>query len=148
MPCFDDLGDIEPEADVRLWSNAASWAPGSIPIAGESFTIDEKWNMEYDIEGASLVFGAIEVKGILRFSNDKDITLNCKRIFINGGKFGIGTKSRPYLKKGGVTLHGAKEDPDQLALEDIGITAGTKIIANLGELKLYGKLRTFKMTRL
>jgi hypothetical protein len=35
-----------------------------------------------------------------------------------------------------------------LALEDMGITAGSKIIANLGELKLYGKKRSFKMTRL
>ena len=104
--------------------------------------------MEYDIAGESPLYGAIEVKGILRFSNNLAINLNCKRIFINGGKFGIGTKSRPYLQKGGVTLHGPKEDPMQLALEDVGITAGSKIIANLGELKLYGKVRTFKMTRL
>jgi hypothetical protein len=110
MECFE-ISNAEPEAEVRYWSNPKSWLPGTIPKAGESFTIDKTWNMEYDIEGESLIYGAIEVKGILRFSNSKNINLNCKRIFINGGKFGIGSKSRPYLMKGGVTLHGPKEDP-------------------------------------
>jgi len=66
---------------------------------------------------------------------------------VNGGKFGIGTKEKPYLQNGGVTLHGGKND-EAMALQDVTLEAGSKIIANIGELKLFGKKRAHKMTRL
>lgn len=146
-PCIADVEGVEPEATVRYWSDPKSWEPRGIPKAGEDVMIDPKWNMELDIEGETPIFKHVEIQGILRFRNAKSITLNAHRIFINGGKFGIGTALRPYLENGGVTLHGGKND-EAMALQDRSLEAGSKIIANIGELKLFGKKRPKKMTRL
>jgi len=146
-PCIKDVEKQESEAKVRYWSKAASWAPKGIPKAGENILIEPSWNMELDIEGETPIFKHIEIQGILRFSNSKPITLNTHTIFVNGGKFGIGTKEKPYLQNGGVTLHGGKND-EAIALQDRSLEAGSKIIANIGELKLFGRKRDNKMSRL
>jgi hypothetical protein len=103
--------------------------------------------MELDIEGNTPIFKHVEIQGILKFKIDKPITLNAHRVFVNGGKFHIGTKEKPYLQNGGVTLHGGKND-EAMVLQDRSLEAGSKIIANIGELKLFGKKRPHKMTRL
>lgn len=146
-PCIKDVEKGPVEAAVRYWSKAASWAPKSIPKAGEDVMILPEWNMELDIEGETPIFKHVEIQGILRFKNTKSITLNAHRVYVNGGKFGIGTKEKPYLQDGGVTLHGGKND-EAMALQDRSLEAGSKIIANIGELKLFGRKRANKMTRL
>jgi hypothetical protein len=44
-------------------------------------------------------------------------------------------------------LNGDRNEPT-IAIEDQGIEAGSKIIANIGRLNMFGKERSFKMTRL
>lgn len=146
-PCVKDVESGPAEATVRYWSNAASWAPKSIPVAGEDVMIEPEWNMELDVEGDTPIFKHVEIRGILRFRNSRPITLHAHRVFVNGGKFGIGSKEQPYLQNGGVTLHGGKSD-EAMALQDVSLEAGSKIIANIGELKLFGRKRANKMTRL
>ena len=144
---LDEDADKETEAKVRYWSNPESWGEGGkLPVAGESFVIEKEWNMELDIAETS-IFNKIEIKGILRFKKTIDVHLHAKKILIRGGELGVGTASSPYLKQGKITLHGRKEEPT-IAIEDQGIEAGSKIIVNLGKLKLFGKKRSFKMTRL
>jgi len=109
-PCIKDEVKGPVEGAVRLWSKASSWAPKSIPKEGEDVMIESEWNMELDVAGETPIFKHVEIKGILRFSNKKAITLNAHRVFVNGGKFGIGTEKAPYLENGGVTLHGGKND--------------------------------------
>lgn len=48
---------------------------------------------------------------------------------------------------GKITLFGKKND-ETIAIESQGIEAGSKVIANIGMIKMYGKKRSFKMTRL
>jgi hypothetical protein len=147
---LDGDADKETEAKVRKWSDPKSWAKdgkeGKLPVAGESFTIEKEWNMELDL-AETPIFNKIEIKGILRFKTSIDVHLHVKKVLIRGGELGIGTASRPYLKQGKITLHGRKEEPT-IAIEDQGIEAGSKIIANLGKLKMFGKKRTFSVTRL
>jgi hypothetical protein len=59
----------------------------------------------------------------------------------------IGTKADPYDKIAKITLHGDRNEPT-IAIEDQGIEAGSKIIANIGRLNMWGKERSFKMARL
>jgi hypothetical protein len=73
--------------------------------------------------------------------------LNAKKILIRGGELYIGTKEKRYSQVATIKLHGDRNE-ETIALEDQGIEAGSKIIANIGRLNLYGKQRSFKMTRL
>jgi hypothetical protein len=145
-PCFieDDDG---PEPPVTKWSDTEKSWEGISPSAGNDIIILKDKNIELDLKGDTPIFGTIEIRsGILRFANDQDITLHCSRIFVNEGKFGIGTKSRPYNYKGGVTFHGRKGD-DVLAISN-DVEAGSKMIANIGNVKLFGTKRANKMSRL
>ena len=51
--------DAEIETDYRRWSEASSWAPGSIPVEGDEVLIEPSWNMLYDLTD-SPVFKSIE----------------------------------------------------------------------------------------
>jgi hypothetical protein len=93
------------------------------------------------------IFDKIEINGLLKFKPDIDVHLRAKKILIRGGELQVGTKEKPYLKNGQITLHGGKDDPT-IAIVDQGVEAGNKIIANLGKLTMHGKKRAFKMTRL
>lgn len=73
--------------------------------------------------------------------------MRAKKIKIRGGELYIGTKDKPYTKNGKIELFGGRNEPT-IAIEDQGTEAGSKIIANIGRLNMYGKQRSFKMTRL
>ena len=67
------------------------------------------------------------------------------QIYVQGGKFTIGTASAPYTKNAKITLWG---DFNSSVLTMSGATQqGNKLIANVGELKFYGKKRS-NMSRL
>jgi hypothetical protein len=76
-----------------------------------------------------------------------DVTLRAKKILIRGGEFYIGEKDTPYTNNGKIILSGSRNEPT-IAIEDQGIEAGSKIIANIGRLNFYGSPRKSKMTRL
>lgn len=102
--------------------------------------------MHLDLEETP-IFNKIEINGRLTFKQGMDITLNAKKILIRGGELRIGTKEERYTNKGTIFLWGRKDEPT-IAIEDQGVEAGSKIIANIGILTMYGKQRSFKMARL
>ena len=64
---------------------------------------------------------------------------------MQGGKFTIGSQTTPFSKKAKITLWG---DYNSSVLTMSGATQqGNKLIANVGDLKFYGKARS-NMSRL
>jgi hypothetical protein len=72
--------------------------------------IESGWNMHLDLDETP-IFDKIEINGRLTFVNDKDIHLRAKKILVRGGELRIGTKEKPYLKKGIITLFGKRNEP-------------------------------------
>lgn len=67
------------------------------------------------------------------------------QIYVQGGKFTIGSATDPFTKQAKITLWG---DYNSSVLTMSGATQqGNKLIANVGELKFYGKARS-NMSRL
>jgi len=158
--CFEAaVPDVECNMeDIRKWSDPKSWDPETdpekrvdkpIPQAGDDIKIPSSWNMELDL-AETPIFDFIEVNGCLHYkqgAEGEDIHLQAKKILVRGGEFYIGTKEKPFTNKAKITLHGDRNEPT-IAIEDQGIEAGSKIIANIGRVNFYGKPRSFKMTRL
>jgi hypothetical protein len=72
--------------------------------------------------------------------------LRAKHIFVRAGKFLIGNETHPFNNTATVTLHGEKNA--ETIVYDNAIEAGNKVIANVGTIKMFGKQRAQKMTRL
>jgi hypothetical protein len=102
--------------------------------------------MHFDL-AESPKFNLLEINGCLTFAPGSDHHLRAKKILIRGGELNIGTKDKRYTNNAKITLYGDKNEPT-IAIEDQGVEAGNKIIANIGTLNMYGKKRSFKMTRL
>jgi hypothetical protein len=107
-------------------------------VENESFTVESGWNLVLDLDEPTPIFDFIEINGRLTFANGKDHNLRAKKILIRGGELRIGTKEEPYTNNAKITLYGMKNEPT-IAIEDQGIEAGSKIIANIGVLSMYGK---------
>jgi hypothetical protein len=88
----------------------------------------------------------MRVNGLLSFSNEMDVHLKAKHIFVRAGELQIGTETNPYLYNAQITLYGEKDS--ETIVYDNAIEAGNKVIANVGTIKMFGKSRTKKMTRL
>ena len=73
--------------------------------------------------------------------------MNVENIWIRGGRLEAGTARFPYLGKATIRLRGGK-DTDAVAVEEQGVAAGNKVIANVGTLRLFGTPRASTMTRL
>lgn len=159
--CFEPVGEEEEcqYDDIRKWNDPKSWDPEldpskrtdfPLPQEGDILKIPMGWNMEIDVAETPII-DTIEVNGCLHFKNSgeegENIGLNAKKILIRGGEFYIGTKDNRFKNKATITLHGDRNEPT-IALQDQGLEAGSKIIANVGRLNFYGKERSFKMTRL
>jgi hypothetical protein len=110
--CPEFMPVISPiEKTPRFWSKVEAWSKTKvIPIAGENLIIESGWNMHLDLKETP-IFDKIEINGRLTFVNDKDIHLRAKKILIRGGELRIGTKEKPYLKNGKITLYGMRNEP-------------------------------------
>jgi len=105
--------------------------------------------MELDLKETP-IFDTIEINGCLHFKGGKgvdEIHLRAKKILIRGGELYIGKSNQRYENKAKISLFGTRNEPT-IAISDTGVIAGSKIIANIGRLNMYGKKRSFKMTRL
>lgn len=137
-PCIAPKKKSIIEKDFRNWSKLDSWEytkedgtkEKKMPVEGDTFIIEPTWNMLLDIEETP-IFDKIEIKGRLTFKDDMNIHLRAKKILIAGGELIIGSEKKPYVMNGKITLFGKKEEP-AIAIEDQGIEAGSKIIANVG----------------
>lgn len=94
----------------------------------------------------SPVYQLIRVNGILTFDDSRDTHLNCKHLFIRTGELHIGSEEKPMQKKARITLHGEKSMEN--IVYDNAVEAGNKLIANANIMRIYGKPRSWKMTRL
>jgi hypothetical protein len=88
----------------------------------------------------------MRVNGILIFSDEMDVHLRAKHIFVRAGELHIGNETNPYQHNALITLFGEKNA--ESIVYDNAIEAGNKLIANVNVVKMYGKQRTKKMTRL
>jgi hypothetical protein len=71
--------------------------------------------------------------------------LHAEQIFVFGGKLTIGTSLTPYTRKAQIILYG---DYDSSFITMPGaVEAGNKMIANVGQIKMFGKVRS-RMSRL
>ena len=143
--CVEAIVERETEIGLKYWSDVSIWPNETLPVEGDVVHIESGWNLILDIEETP-VFDLIRVNGVLTFSNEIDIHLRAKRIFIRAGELHIGSETDPFTKTARITLHGEK-DAEALIYEN-DIDAGNKLIANVGILKMYGKPRTGVLTRL
>ena len=143
----DVTEDAEIETNYRRWSNTSSWTSGALPVEGEEVLIEPTWNMLYDLED-SPVFKSIEVNGRLTIENtDKDRTLRSYSIFVRKGEMVVGTEAEPFNKTMTFELHGTRADKD-VYFHTKMFEGGNKVIANTGNLTMYGKPVDVKATRL
>lgn len=132
--------------ESKLWSDPNTWITianpnGTIPKAGEDVLIPSGTIIVYDLE-TSPVFKLLKIVGCLQFRTDntKDQHLQAYQIYVQGGKFTIGSEAAPYTKKAKITLWG---DFNSAVLTMSGATQqGNKLIANVGDLKFYGVKRS------
>jgi hypothetical protein len=101
--------------------------------------------MILDIEETP-VLRLIRVNGILSFSDLMNVNLQAKHIFVRAGELHIGNETNPYQHNAQITLYGEKNA--ETIVYDNAIEAGNKVLANVGTVKMFGKSRTKKMTRL
>jgi hypothetical protein len=98
-----------------------------------------------DIEETPIL-ALVRVNGLLRFSDEMDVHLRAKHIFVRAGELHIGNETHPYQHNALITLFGEKNA--EAIVYDNAIEAGNKLIANVNVVKMFGKPRTKKMTRL
>ncbi|CAI2373695.1 unnamed protein product [Moneuplotes crassus] len=146
--CNADLTeDAEIEKNYRRWSNPSSWTSGKVPVAGEEVLIEPTWNMLYDLED-SPILKSIEVNGRLTIENtDKDRILRTYLIFIRKGDLVVGTEAEPFKASMTFELHGQRSDKD-IYFHTKMFEGGNKVIANTGNMTMYGKSVDIKFTRL
>jgi len=135
----------EPEPEFRLWSDVKNWPNETLPKEGEDVHIMSGWKMILDLN-VTPQFKLLRVNGILHFSDEMDVHLKAKHIFVRAGELHIGNETHPYQHNAQITLFGEKDQ--ETVVYDNAIEAGNKLIANVNLIKMFGKKRTKKMTRL
>ncbi len=123
--------------EAEYWSEASTWASGTVPANGEEVVIPEGRRIILDVNSASL--GGLTIDGILEFDNE-DLELTSEWIFVNG-TFKIGSPSQPFTKKAIITLM------DQDVSANIN-GMGTRGIVVMGKLELYGATPETLWTRI
>lgn len=148
-PVEEFVETLDIETEERMWSNPASWGEeGHVPLEGENVIVGAGWNMILDVEEPPFI-KTLEIRGSLKFPPvaDQHIRLNVENIWIRGGRLEAGTSRFPYLGELTIALKGGKET-DAIAIEEQGVAAGNKVIANVGTLRLFATPRVNTMTRL
>jgi len=132
------------ENATRYWSNTTSWPDGKLPVEGDDVHIEPAWNMILDIDPP--VLRLLRINGRLTFLNTTNIHLRAKHIYVRKGELHIGSAEYPYQFDASITLYGEK-NAEHIVYSN-AIEAGNKNIANTGTIKMFGKKRKSKMTRL
>jgi hypothetical protein len=94
----------------------------------------------------SPIYKLLRVNGNLTFDNTTDTHMKVKHLFIRAGELHIGSEEYPMEKNARITLYGNKDM--ETIVYDNAIEAGNKLIANVNVMRIYGKKRSWKMTRL
>lgn len=133
------------ENRTRFWNVSTDWPNNTLPKEGDDVHIEPGWNMVFNLK-ESPVYKLVRVNGNLTFDNTTDTHMKVKHLFIRAGELHIGTEEYPMEKNARITLYGSKDM--ETIVYDNAIEAGNKLIANVNVMKMYGKKRSWKMTRL
>ena len=79
---------------VMRWSDPTTWGFDSSPSDGDLVTVP-KGRVLYVDESTPDLLG-IDVKGIVVFTDEKDMTIRTGFINVNNGKFWAGDSEKPY----------------------------------------------------
>jgi len=101
--------------------------------------------MILDIEETPIL-KLIRVNGVITFSDEMNVHLRAKHIFVRAGELHIGNETHPYNHTAKITLCGEKDS--EAIVYDNAIEAGNKVLANVGKVKMFGQPRTTKLARL
>jgi hypothetical protein len=143
--CNEDIVEVATETNFRYWSDVKNWPNNTLPKEGEDVHILSGWKMILDIPETP-VLNQLKVNGILIFADSKDIHLRARYIFVRAGELHIGNETHPFEHNAKITLYGEKKA--ETIVWDNAIEGGSKILANIGTVKMFGKSRNAKMTRL
>jgi hypothetical protein len=91
-------------------------------------------------------FHTMNINGILIFSDEMDIHLQCINMWVRAGELHIGNETHPHQHMAQITLLGEKE-ADSLVFDN-AIESGNKVIVNTNLIKMFGKSRTINLARL
>eukprot|EP00361_Fabrea_salina_P003869 CAMPEP_0202427040 /NCGR_PEP_ID=MMETSP1345-20130828/1320_1 /ASSEMBLY_ACC=CAM_ASM_000843 /TAXON_ID=342563 /ORGANISM="Fabrea Fabrea salina" /LENGTH=3382 /DNA_ID=CAMNT_0049037631 /DNA_START=76 /DNA_END=10221 /DNA_ORIENTATION=+ len=117
----------------ELWSELTTWGGEVPPMEGETVHIPKGQNVVLDIP--TPVLNLILVEGTLTVEDKPGVTLDAHYIFVNGGKFVVGTEEKPFQNEFTLTMHGNRETPSMP-------TYGNKALAvRNGVLDIHGKPR-------
>ena len=130
---------------TRYWSNASHWPNGNLPKENDSLEILPGQNWIFDLAN-SPIYKLVVVNGNLTFKNDTDLRLNCKHLFVRAGELRIGSEDYPFTKKATITLHGTRNA--ETIVFDNAIEAGSKVLANINKVYMYGLKRKQTLMRL
>jgi hypothetical protein len=105
--CNEVIVEVEAESEFRYWSDVKNWPNETLPIAGDNVHIVSGWKMILDIEETPII-ELLRVNGILIFSDELDVHLQAKHIFVRAGELHIGNETNPYEHNAKITLYGEK----------------------------------------
>lgn len=121
-----------PPVSAPLWSDPATWAPGTVPIGGGDVTIPTGKTVMLDVTPPPL--GKITVDGTLIVHPDSSLSLTANAVLVHG-TFQAGTEAAPHQQRLTITLTGA--DPGTVTITDKSIA-----VYPGGTLDIHGQQRT------
>ena len=142
------------------WSALTTWQYGEPPGAGDSVVVPEGQAILVDVNPPKL--NLVLVQGDLVFADEADLSFNASYIYVQGGRFEVGSEATPFTHKLVITLHGDRftsvEIPDigakVLAVSNRdGMAMGGGGFAGLGQVAMttsyaYGALELHGQPRL
>jgi cell migration-inducing and hyaluronan-binding protein len=119
-----------PVAGLPQWSDAATWAPASIPAAGQDVVIPAGDTVVLNVSPPALA--QLRIEGTLLVSDTADVELQAQEILVSG-QFSVGTEAELHQRRVTITLSSGRGAPG----------VGTKVLAVLpgGTLDLHGERR-------
>ena len=121
-----------------LWSDASTWAGGTIPVPGDIVTIAAGAEVVLDVSTPAL--NGMTINGKLRFADTADLLLRTEWIMVHG-ELEIGTDETPFEHNATITLTNNVKDEQLMGMGDRGI------MLSGGTLNLHGT-RTNTWTKL
>ncbi len=138
---------VDIRSDVLYWSNASTWDPLPMPMAGDNVTVPFGWRLVVDVSPPPLAY--LVIQGDVLFDTTQDITLTATYISVIGkGTLRAGSPSAPHPRRITIALNGSRDTPDWAI--DNSLNLGSKVLAAIrgGTIDLYGRPVARRWTRL
>ena len=124
-----------------LWSEAATWAAGSVPVEGEVVTIPQGQTVILDTTTADL--SGLKIYGTLQADPTVDVGITSNYVEVwPTGELAIGTSAAAYTNNATITLNGPIEDFTERTgidngLDSPGVERALRVMPG-GKLRLFG----------